>query len=118
MVIEGTAFGTITIDGVTYEHDVVIRPSGEVAKRKKKLSKKEYGTSHIVSAKEIKFTHQEGSRLLVVGTGQYDRLRLSDEAQKYLKKKNCAVIAGPTPDAIQVFNNSEPGTIALMHVTC
>jgi hypothetical protein len=46
MEIEGTTFGTITIDGRTYEHDVIIRLSGEVVKRKKKLSKKYYGTSH------------------------------------------------------------------------
>jgi hypothetical protein len=42
MEIEGTTFGTITIDGKTYEHDVIIRLSGEVVKRKKKLSKKEW----------------------------------------------------------------------------
>jgi hypothetical protein len=40
MEIEGTTFGTITIDGKTYEHDVIIRLSGDVVKRKKKLSKK------------------------------------------------------------------------------
>ncbi len=45
MEIERTTFGTITIDGKTYEHDVIIRLSGEVARRKKKLSKKYYGTS-------------------------------------------------------------------------
>jgi hypothetical protein len=39
MEIESTAFGTITMDGKTYEHDVVVRLSGEVVKRKKKLSK-------------------------------------------------------------------------------
>jgi hypothetical protein len=44
MEIEGTTFGTITIAGKTYDHDVVIRLSGEVMKRKKKLSKKYYGT--------------------------------------------------------------------------
>jgi hypothetical protein len=48
MKIEGTTFGTITIDGKTYEHDVIIRLSGEVVKRKKKLSKKDYGTSHVL----------------------------------------------------------------------
>src|SRR5262249_32279645 len=36
MEIEGTTVGTITIDGETYEHDVIIRLSGEVVKRKKK----------------------------------------------------------------------------------
>ena len=49
MEIEGTKFGSITIDRKTYEHDVVIRLSGEVIKRKKKLSKKYYGTSHVLS---------------------------------------------------------------------
>ena len=33
------AFGSIQIDGSTYEHDVVI-DRGEISKRKKKLSKK------------------------------------------------------------------------------
>ena len=56
MEIEGTTFGTITIDGKTYEHDVIIRLSGEVMKRKKKLSKKYYGTSHVLSKDEAKST--------------------------------------------------------------
>jgi hypothetical protein len=33
MRIDHTAFGEITIDGKTYEHEVVIRLSGEVAKQ-------------------------------------------------------------------------------------
>ncbi len=32
MKIDSTTFGTITIDGKTYEHDVVVRLSGEVVK--------------------------------------------------------------------------------------
>jgi hypothetical protein len=40
MQIEGTTFGSITIDGKAYQHDVVVRLSGEVVKRKKQLSKK------------------------------------------------------------------------------
>ena len=54
MEIERTKFGSITIDRKIYEHDVVIRLSGEVIKRKKKLSKKYYGTSHVLSKDESK----------------------------------------------------------------
>lgn len=36
MKIESTTFGPITIDGTPYQHDVVVRLSGEVATRKKK----------------------------------------------------------------------------------
>jgi hypothetical protein len=61
MEIEGTTFGTITIDGETYEHDVVIRLSGEVVRRKKKLSKKYYGTSHVLSKDEAKFVFEKGA---------------------------------------------------------
>ena len=49
MAIEDTKFGSITIDGKTYEYDVIVRLSGKVEKRKKKLSKEQYGTSHIIS---------------------------------------------------------------------
>jgi hypothetical protein len=56
MKIENATFGTITIDGKTHEHDALIRLSGEVVKRKKKLSKKYYGTSHVLSKEEAKFT--------------------------------------------------------------
>src|SRR6516164_7145599 len=58
MEIEGTTFGTITIEGKTYEHDVIIRLSGEVVKRRKKLSKKYYGTSHVLSKDEAKFVFE------------------------------------------------------------
>jgi len=61
MKIESTTFGTITIDGKTYEHDVIIRLSGEVVKRKKKLSKKYYGTSHVLSKDEAKFIFERGA---------------------------------------------------------
>jgi hypothetical protein len=43
------------LTGRTYEHDVIIRLSGKVKKRQKKLSKRQYGTSHIISRAEAKF---------------------------------------------------------------
>lgn len=48
-IIDQTEFGTITIEGTVFDHDVFILPNGEVKKRKKKLSKAIYGTSHILS---------------------------------------------------------------------
>jgi hypothetical protein len=37
--IDHTQFGSVTIDGKVFEHDVIIRLGGKVAKRKKRLSK-------------------------------------------------------------------------------
>jgi hypothetical protein len=70
METQSTTFGTITIDGRTYEHDVIIRLSSEVVKRKKKLSKKCYGTSHILSKDEAKFVFEKGCDQLILGSGQ------------------------------------------------
>ena len=61
MEIEGTTFGTITVDGKTYEHDVIIRLSGEVLKRKKKLSKKYYGTLSSRRTKRSSFSKPDAS---------------------------------------------------------
>ena len=37
--IQNTEFGSITVDDEELDHDIVIRLSGKVKKRKKKLSK-------------------------------------------------------------------------------
>ena len=118
MEIENTTFGTITIDGKTYENDVVIRLSGEVVKRKKKLSKKYYGTSHMLSKDEAKFVFEKGCNQLIVGSGQMGNVRLSPEAEVYFGRKDCEVLLQPTVEAIQAFNTSHSKKIGLFHVTC
>jgi hypothetical protein len=118
MAIEDTRFGSITIDGKTYECDVIVRLSGKVEKRKKKLSKEQYGTSHIISKDEAKFIFEDGCNLLIVGAGQEGNVRLSPEASDYFNNKRCKVLVQPTPEAIQSFNRSHEKKIGLMHVTC
>jgi hypothetical protein len=118
MKIDGTEFGRITIDGKTYEFDVIIRLSGEIVKRKKKLSKKYYGSSHMISKEEAKFVYEDGCKKLVLGTGQDDNVRLSKEAAEFFERKSCKVIAQPTPGAIDTFNHSKKEKIGLFHVTC
>ena len=87
----------ITVDGKTYEHDVIIRLSGAVEKRRKRLSKEKYGTSHIMSKAEAKFVFEDGCDLLIVGAGQDGNVRLSPEASAYFDKKHCRV--DPAADA-------------------
>ncbi len=118
MRIEGTEFGSITIDGKTYDHDVVIRLSGKVGKRHKKLSKEKYGTSHIISQAEAEDVFEAGCDQLIVGAGQAGNVRLSPEAKDFFEKKGCRVVLQPTPEAIRSFNESREKKIGLMHVTC
>jgi hypothetical protein len=115
---EATSFGSITIDGQIFDHDVLIRLDGTIQKRKKKLSKKFYGTSHKISEAEAEFVYEEGAQTLILGTGQYDRVRLSAEAQEYFDSRGLAVVALATPEAIKRWNEAEENTIGLFHVTC
>jgi hypothetical protein len=61
--IDQTTFGSITIEGAVFTHDVMIRRNGQVEKRKKKLSKAIYGTSHILSQAEAKHIYEKGAQL-------------------------------------------------------
>jgi len=115
--IDSTSFGYITIDGQDYHHDVLIRLDGKIEKRKKKLSKIIFGTSHILSKDEAKFIYEDGVSKIVIGTGQYGELVLSDEAKSYLVNK-CEVEPMNTMKAIVAYNLSEEQVIGLFHVTC
>jgi hypothetical protein len=118
MTIESTAFGSITVDGKTYGHDVIVRLSGEVIERKKELSKKRYGTSHIVSEEEARFVHEKGCEQIVIGSGQMGKVELSPEAEAYFAKMGCEVLLRPTPEAIGLFDRLSARKAGLFHVTC
>jgi len=116
--IEGTQFGSITIDGSLFEHDVILRLSGKVKKRKKRLSKRIYGTSHTISLDEAKHVYEKGAKRLIVGAGQYGNVTLSDEAEAYFERKGCVVELEPTPTATRIWNHAAGAVIGLFHVTC
>jgi hypothetical protein len=117
--INESMFGSITVENMKYRYDIFIDLEGHIKKRKKKLSKKKYGTSHIISLDEIEYVHEEGAALLIVGTGQYSRARLSEEAEDYLKNKKCKVKLLSTELAAETWNETKHSkTIGLFHVTC
>ncbi len=116
--IGATSFGSITIAGRVYDHDVVIRLDGEVKKRKKKLSKRQSGTSHVVSLDEARHIFQPSAARLIIGTGQYGALKLSEEARDYFRKESCELVTLPTPEAAEAWNQAEGPAIAMFHVTC
>jgi hypothetical protein len=116
--IDSTEFGSITIAGREYDADVVIELDGTVRKRKKKLSKALYGTSHLLSKDEAKDVYQEGAVLLIVGTGQEDSVRLSAEAGAYFAKRGLRTRLLPTPEAIEAWNEADGHVLGLFHVTC
>lgn len=116
--INDTSFGSITVDGKKYSHDIVIRLDGKVEKRKKKLSKEKYGTSHKLSLEEAKHIFEEGARQLIIGSGQTGYVELSDDAAQLFLDEECKVQLLPTQKAILAWNDADGQTIGLFHVTC
>jgi hypothetical protein len=116
--IDRTQFGSVTIDGKVFDHDVIIRLGGQVKKRKKKLSKAVYGTSHTISLAEAEHLYQDGAERLLIGSGQEGRVELSEEAATFLARKRCQVELLATPEVIPVWNQAEGAVIGLLHVTC
>jgi hypothetical protein len=112
---EAFSFGSIRIDGVTYEHDVVI-DRGQVRKRKKKPSKKfRDGFGHTPLSTEEKIPWK--CRRLVIGTGT-GALPVMDEVKKEAKRRRVQLLMLPTAKAIEELRENPEGTNAILHVTC
>lgn len=124
MNIEDISFGSITIDGERYDHDVVIFPSG-VRKRKKWITKEKHGTSHKFTRGEMREyldrIDSENIDLIIVGTGLYGRLGLLDEAKELLEEREIKAIELKTPEAAKRFEEGKEAKdrkIGIFHVTC
>ncbi len=116
--IHHTSFGSITIDDHTHDYDVLIHSNGKIEKRKKKLSKRVYGTSHTLSLDEAEYIYEDGIHKIIIGCGQYGALELSEKAEEFFRRNKVSIILKKTPKAIQEFNRSIESCIGLFHVTC
>jgi hypothetical protein len=117
-ILSGTGFGWIDVDDQRISHDILIRLDGEVTKRKKELSKEIYGTSHTFSLAEAEYIYEEGAHGLLIGAGQFGRVRLSPEAAAFFEEKNCPVTILPTLQAVKAWNFRHSQLIGLFHITC
>jgi hypothetical protein len=110
------AFGTVTIDGVRYEHDVVV-DRGKVRKRSKKPSKAfqhRYGHTPLSAREDIPWR----CRTLLVGTGAAGSLPVMSEVVEEAAKHSVELVTMPTAEAIEVLNRGPADTNAILHVTC
>ena len=116
MRFEDFSFGSIRIDGTTYEHDVVV-DRGEVRRRKKKASKKfrdEFGHTPLSIEERIPWK----CRRLVIGTGASGKLPVMKEVLREAEHRKIELLTFPTAKAIEVLNQDAEDTNAILHVTC
>jgi hypothetical protein len=109
------SFGTIRIDGATYEHDVVI-DRGEVHKRKKAPSQRfrdEFGHTPLSLEEKIPWKCER----LVIGTGAYGNLPVMKEVRREAERRHVELVILPTSEALRLIEK-QSGTNAILHVTC
>lgn len=115
MRFEAFSFGSISIDGVTYPHDVVI-DHGQVRKRKKKPSKQfraAFGHTPLSLEEDIPWD----CRRLVIGTGT-GALPVMEEVKHEAKRRHVELLIVPTAEAITQLKEQPEQTNAILHLTC
>ena len=116
MRFENFSFGSLKVDGKTYEKDLVI-DRGEIRERKKKPSKRfrdEFGHTPLSTEEKIPWKCHR----LVIGTGAHGNLPVMDEVKNEAKRRKVELVILPTRDAVEALNKDGEGTNAILHVTC
>ncbi len=116
MRFEKFSFGSIQIDGVTYEYDVVI-DRGEIRKRKKKPPKpfrEEFGHTPLSAEEQIPWK----CRRLVIGTGANGALPVMKEVKVEAERRKVELLIFPTARAMEFLNQKPEEANAVLHITC
>lgn len=119
-MIQEYHFGSITIDGKTYHHDVEVISSGEVLKWWRK-------ESHVIDVQDIKRAIEQNPDTIIIGTGESGVAEVTETAKKEIQSKGIELIIEITGEAVKSFNlllkkseeaKNKKKIIGLFHLTC
>lgn len=116
MPIDEYHFGSITIDGKTYDYDVEVRWTGEVLKWWRK-------EGHVLDLEDVKRAVEENPETIILGTGAYGLCEVTENCQNFIKEKGIKLIIDKTEEAVKTFNaileeKKQNKVIGLFHLTC
>ncbi|MEM3383791.1 MAG: MTH938/NDUFAF3 family protein [Nitrososphaerales archaeon] len=115
-MINSYDFGLIVINGEEYISDVIVFPEKVIDKWWRKEGHKLY----VEDLKEI-LKHEPKPEFLVIGTGYSGFLKILPEVKEALKSYGIELIAKPTKEACEVFNDilkSGKKVVGAFHLTC
>ena len=114
-------FGSIAIDGKTYEYDVEVRWTGEVLEWWR-------GESHVIDIDDVKRAIDQNPELIIIGTGESGLAKVTERTKEEILSKGIGLIVDKTEEAVKTFNiqkeesTEEEGVqkkvIGLFHLTC
>jgi len=104
----GYSFGSVRVDGVTYDYDLII-DRGKIRKRKKGASRKfrgAYGHTPLSAAEDIPWR----CRRLVIGIGADGALPVMKEVHEQARRREVDLVILPTAQAISVLTKTTKAT--------
>lgn len=122
-MIQEYHFGSIKIDGKTYNNDVEVKWNGEFLE----VLDWRREQSHIIDNKDIKRALSGDPEIIIIGTGESGIAQVAEQAKKEIKDKKIKMIIDITDRAIKIFNNfikkseqeiKRTKIIGLFHLTC
>jgi len=115
-LIDSYEFGTIVIRGKRYRSDIIIFPDRVSDGR----WRREGHRLHIEDLKEV-LNAEPQPEVLIVGTGYSGLMKVSDEVEDLLRSREIKLIAQPTKQACQTFNDllkTGRRAVSAFHLTC
>ena len=109
----GYSFGSVQVNGVTYNHDLII-DRGKIHKRKKGASA---SSAAPTAAPRCRPPRSWRCRRLVIGTGADGALPVMNDVHEQARRRKVNLVIMPTAQAIALAKTTKD-TNAILHLTC
>ncbi len=112
-MIDQFEYGTIVIDGQTYESDVIIFPDGAVARW-------EHKDEHVLRPTDVNKVIEAKPEVVIIGLGTVGNVKMHPKAEKCLKEAGIEVMVHRTNKACETYKElrTQRKVAAILHITC
>ena len=112
-MIDQFEFGTIVIDGQSYESDVIIFPDGAVEQWQHK-------DEHVLRPRDVDKIISAKPEVVIIGLGTVGNLRVRPRVEKRFQEAGIEVMAYRTNKACETYKElrGQRRVAAILHITC
>lgn len=114
MQISDYSFGKITVNGKSYQSDVIITTNEVKADWRRKQG-------HNLAITDLNEILKASPEILIIGSGYFGRMQVPEATRTFLKEKGIQTEILPTGDAVAKFNQLQQTCarlVAALHLTC
>ena len=112
MKVDYYSFGSISINGTSYNADLIVFPN-KIETNWWRLQ------GHLLQIADIRKIFDISPEVLIIGTGDYGYMKVSDDILEELEKRNIKYFVEKSSKAIEIFNScKEKNKVLAIHLTC